>query len=132
MIRLILLILLMLSTMPAYGEWLQVSKDVETGQTVYVDPDSIRRNGDMAEMWTLYDYKTAQPTAGDAFLSSKVQNEYNCTQEMRRMVSVTEFAGNMGSGKVVHKGSSLFTTAKWIPARAGLGETLLKVACGKK
>ena len=69
----------MLSTVPVYGEWLQVSKDVETGQTVYVDPDTIRRNGDMVEMWALYDYKTAQPTAGDAFLSSKVQNEYNCT-----------------------------------------------------
>jgi hypothetical protein len=130
--RLILLTLLTLSTAPAYGEWVQVTENIEAGQTVYVDSDSIRREGDMAAMWALYDYKTAQSTAGDTFLSRKVQNEFNCAQEMRRMVSVKEFSGNMASGKVVHMGSSLFTTAKWVSARAGLAETLLKVACGKK
>jgi hypothetical protein len=83
-------------------------------------------------MWSLYDHKMAQSTAGDTFLSRKVQNEYDCVQEMRRMVSVTEFSGNMASGKVVHMTSSLFSTPKWIPARAGLGERLLKVACGQK
>jgi len=130
--RLLLVALLILSSVPAYGEWVEVSVNVEAGQTVYVDPDTIRRKGDMVEMWALYDNKTPQPAVGDAYLSRKVQSEYDCTQEMRRMLSVTEFSGNMGSGKVVHMNSSLFSTAKWVPARSGLGEALLKVACGKK
>jgi hypothetical protein len=130
--RLIFLTLLTLSTVPAYAEWVEVKANVQAGQTVYVDPDTIRRKGDLVEIWTLYDYKTAQLTVGDTFLSRKVKNEYNCAQEMRRMVSVTEFSGNMAHGKVVHMTTSLFSTAKWAPARAGLGETLLKVACGKK
>ena len=130
--RLLLLTLLTLSSVPAYGAWVEVSVNVETGQTVYVDPDTIRRTGDIAQMWALYDNKTPQTTVGDAYLSRKVQNEYDCAQEMRRMVSVTEFSGNMASGKVVHMNSSLFSTSRWMPAQSGLGGTLLKVACSKK
>jgi hypothetical protein len=130
--RLMILMLLALSAAPAYGEWVMVNTNVEAGQTVYFDPDTIHRKGNLVQMWALYDHKMAQSTAGDTFLSRKVQNEYDCVQEMRRMVSVTEFSGNMASGKVVHMTSSLFSTPKWIPARAGLGERLLKVACGQK
>ena len=130
--RLVLLTLLTLSSAPAYGEWVEVSVNVETGEKVYVDPDTIRRKGDIAEMWVLYDNKTAQPAVGHAYLSKKVQNEYNCAEAMKRMVSVKEFSGHMGSGEVVHMNSSLFSTATWMPTRIGLGETLLKVACGKK
>ena len=130
--RLVLLILLALSSAPAYGEWVEVSVNVETGEKVYVDPDTIRRKGDIVEMWALYDHKTAQSTVGAAYSSRKVQNEYDCAQEMKRMVNVTEYSGNMASGKVVHMNSPLFSTARWMPARAGVGEALLKIACGKK
>jgi len=130
--RLVLLILLALSSAPAYGEWVEVSVNVETGEKVYVDPDTIRRRGDIAEMWVLYDSKTAQPAVGHAYLSKTVQNEYHCAEAMKRMVSVKEFSGHMGSGEVLHMNSSLFSTARWMPTRIGLGETLLKVACGKK
>jgi len=130
--RLVLLILLALSSAPAYGEWVEVSVNVETGEKVYVDPDTIRRRGDIAEMWVLYDSKTAQPAVGHAYLSKTVQNEYHCAEAMKRMVSVKEFSGHMGSGEVLHMNSSLFSTARWMPTRVGLGETLLKVACGKK
>jgi hypothetical protein len=121
-----------MSSLPAYGAWVEVSVNAEAGQTIYVDPDSIHRKGEIAEMWALYDNKTAQSTAGKAYLSRKVQYEYHCTQEMRRMLSFTDFSHNMGNGNVVHVTSSLFSTANWIPARAGLGETLLKIACGAK
>jgi hypothetical protein len=129
--RLVLLTLLTLSSAPAYGEWVEVSVNVEAGETVYVDPDTIRRRGDIAEMSVLYDNKTAQPAVGHAYLSKKVQNEYNCKEAMKRMLSVTEFSGHMGSGNVVYMSSPLFSPATWMPTRIGLGETLSKVACGK-
>ena len=130
--RLVLLTLLTLSSAPAYGEWVEVSVNVETGEKVYVDPDTIRRKGDIAEMWVLYDNKTAQPAVGHAYYSKAVLNEYDCAEAMKRMVSVKEFSVHMGRGVVLHLSSSLFSTAKWIPTRIGLGETLLKLACGKK
>ena len=130
--RLVLFTLLTLSSAPAYAEWVEVSVNAEAGETVYVDPDTIRRRGDIAEMWVLYDNTTAQPAVGHAYLSKKVQNEYNCKEEMKRMVSVKEFSGHMGSGEILHMSSSLFSPATWMPTRLGLGETLLKVACGKE
>ena len=39
------------SSGPSYAEWLFVSGDDEAGMTVYVDPDTIRRNGDLVKMW---------------------------------------------------------------------------------
>ena len=121
-----------MSSLPAYGAWVEVSIDAEAGQTVYIDPESIRRRGDIAEMWALYDSQTAQPAVGKSYLSRKVQTEYDCTQNMKRMVSVTEYSGNMGSGNVVFMSSSLFTTARWMPAHSGPGQTLLQIACRKK
>lgn len=132
MTRLILSATLALSSLPAYGEWVEVTANVEAGQTVYIDPDSIRRNGDIAQMSALYDSKTKQSAVGSAYLSRKVKNEYDCVQEMRRMLGVIEYSGNMASGTVVHMTSPLSPPGKWVPARAGLGETLLKIACGKQ
>lgn len=132
MTRLIVITCLTFSSLPAYGAWQEVSVDAEAGQTVYVDPSSIRRKGDIAEMWALYDSQTAQPAVGKTYLSRKVQTEYHCSQAMRRMVSVIEYSGNMGSGDVVHMNSSFFSTANWMPAYSGIGHTLLKIACGEK
>ena len=132
MTRLILLTFLTFNTVPAYGEWVQVIQDVEAGQTVYFDPSTIQRERDIAKMWALYDSKTAQPAVGNAYLSRKVQTEYNCASDMKRMIRVIEYSGNMGSGDVVHMSSSYFSTANWTPAYSGIGHTLLKVACGEK
>jgi Surface-adhesin protein E len=130
--RVFLIALLVLNNGAAYAEWVEVDRDDRTGMTLYVDPDTIRRRADLVAMWALYDYKAAQHSAGDSYLSRKVQSEYNCTEEVRRMLEVTQFSGNMGSGKIVHMKSYLFSTeARWAPARSG-GETLLKVACGKR
>jgi hypothetical protein len=129
--HLFLIAFLALSSGPAYAEWVEVVRDDRIGMTLYVDPATIRRRGDVVEMEILYDYKTAQRAGGDSYLSRKVQNEYNCPQNVRRMLGVTEFSGNMASGKIVYNSSTLLT-AKCTPVRTSVAETLLKVACGKQ
>ena len=53
-----LVTLLFLSSVPAYAEWVAVEKDylLPGLQTVYVDPDSIRRDGNFVTMWQLIDF----------------------------------------------------------------------------
>ena len=60
--RLILITLLLLSSGPAYAEWVLVEKnnDLVEVMAVYADPDTIRRKGDLVTMWTLHDFKTMQ------------------------------------------------------------------------
>jgi hypothetical protein len=126
----LLIMLLVLSSEPVYAEWVLTSGDDEAGLAVYVDPDTIRRKGNLAKMWQLYDYKTVQTVAGDSLLSMKRFNEYDCTEERTRTLGYTWFSGNMGSGAVVY---STTEVQQWEPVvPRTINRTLWKVACSKK
>ena len=130
MTRLFLITLLLLSSGPVYAEWVLTSGNDDAGLTVYVDPDTIRRKGNLVKMWQLYDYKTVQTVAGDSLLSIKRYNEYDCTEERTRMLAYTWFSGNMGSGKVVY---STPDEQQWEPViPPSINRTLWNVACSKK
>lgn len=124
-----LIFLLLLSSGPAYAEWVQVGATDHGMMTVYADPDTIRRKGELVKMWSLYDFKTEQYVLGVPFLSSKAQIEYDCADERLRGLAGAEFSGNMGKGTVVYTNSS---EGKWIPVEPqGVVQALWKVACGK-
>ncbi|TKB93880.1 MAG: hypothetical protein E8D41_04805 [Nitrospira sp.] len=119
--------LLVLCSAPAYAEWVEVGITDEA--TVYVDPDTIRRKGDLVKMWYLHDFKTTQTVLKKSYLSSRSQDEYDCTEDRHRALASTSFSGNMGSGKVR---SSYSIKGKWEPVLPGtLTQTLWKVACDK-
>jgi hypothetical protein len=127
--RLLLFTLLVLSTGPAYAEWIPVSDGDEAGKTVYVDPATIRRNSNLVKMWQFYDYKTVQTVGGVRFLSAKEQWEFDCAEERSRVLALKEFSGNMGSGTVVFTNSQV---GNWIPVMPGsIGHTVWTVACRK-
>ena len=126
----LLVTFLVLSSEPVYAEWVLTSGDDTAGLAVYVDPGTIRRKGNLAKMWQLYDYKTVQTVAGDSLLSMKRFNEYDCTEERTRTLGYTWFSGNMGSGTVVY---STFEIQQWEPVVSRtINRTLWNVACSKK
>jgi Surface-adhesin protein E len=128
--RLLLIILLALRSGLAYAEWVEVGSKVGEGPTTYADPDTILNKGDLVKMWELYDSKTVQTQLGDSFLSFKIQSEYDCTEERRRMLVVTSFSGNMASGKMV---SNYSEELKWNSVVPGtVGQSLWKFACQQK
>jgi len=130
MTRLLLIILLFLSSAPAYAEWVKVSDSDEAGKTVYVDPATIRRNSNLVTMWQFYDYKTVQTVGGIRFLTAKEQWEFDCAEERSRVLALKEFSGNMGSGTVVYTNSQV---GKWQSVTpSSIGQLLWKFACGKK
>ena len=125
-----LITLLALGSGLANAEWVLASGNDETGLLVYIDSDSIRRNGNLAKMWQLYDYKTVQTVAGDSLLSMKRFNEYDCAEERTRTLGYTWFSGNMGSGKVVFSTSEV---QQWEPVGSRtINHTLWKAACDRK
>jgi hypothetical protein len=129
MIRLLLFTLLVLSSEPAYAEWMKIGDGDEAGKTVYVDPATIRRNSNLVKMWQFYDYKTVQTVGGIRFLSAKEQWEFDCAEERSRVLALKEFSGNMGSGTMVDTNSQV---GKWIPVMPGsIGHTVWTVACSK-
>ena len=52
MTRLLLIALLVLSSGPAYAEWVAIGS-TDDGMTAYADPDTIRRKEEMVKMWVL-------------------------------------------------------------------------------
>ena len=79
----LLLTLLLLSSGPAYAEWVRVGEtDTYTG---YIDPKTIRLRADFAKMWGLYDNKTAQSSSAvESYLSIKTLDEYDCMEKQTR------------------------------------------------
>ncbi|HSS29385.1 MAG TPA: surface-adhesin E family protein [Nitrospiraceae bacterium] len=114
-----------LSSGPAYAEWVFVSGDDEAGMTVYVDPDTIRRQGDFVKMWHLSNRKTTE-----GYGSIKTQREYDCAEARHRLLAASIFSGHMGQGKLLEDNVK---EGLWMPVAPGSsGHALWKVACGKK
>jgi len=131
MTRLLLTMLLVLSSAPVYAEWVSIGANNQRGMTVYTDPDTIRLKGDdVVTMWSLNDYKTIQTMGSTSYLSYKVQSEYDCAEERIRKLASTFFSGNMGSGAVVY---SISNEGTWLPVEPGsLGQSEWEVACDKE
>ena len=129
--RLILVLLLVLSSGPAYAEWVWISfTESDGGYSAYADPDTIRLKGELVKMWVLYDFKTVQLATGLAHLSDSTQLQANCADELLQRLAYTWWSGNMRNGKVIFSHSD---EGNWIPVEPGsVGHTLWKFACKKK
>jgi len=111
----------------AAAEWTEVDSDETT--TFYIDPTTIRRDGNLVKMWELVEYKTVRVRDTVKYLSSKSQSEYDCKDEQLRTLSLSLHSRNMAGGRTVYVTSDL---GKWRPVPPGGGiEVLWKIACGK-
>lgn len=127
---LLMLLLLLLSRESAMAEWMPIYEIHQLATTVSIDPDTIQRNGDLAELWVLYDSKITQTGRGGLLRSTKAQGEFNCESWKSRILAITDFSGNEASGKVVYSNSD---EQQWEPVKPGtLGLTLWKAACNKQ
>ena len=135
-----LITLLFLSTVPAYAEWVAVEKDylLPGLQTVYVDPDTIRREVNLVTLWQLIDFKTMQGNAGmgpfgfgpHRFLSTKTHKQFDCAGKRVRLLAFTEFSRRMGTGKAAN---GYVDKDNWLPVEPeSISYALWEVACGKE
>jgi len=129
-----LITLLLLSHGTASAEWVSVASKVEEGLTqyiLYVEPDTIRYNGDVVELSTLLDFKTTQTTPSPPHLSVRSRSEVDCAEKRIRVLALIAFSGNMGSGEVVY--SSPESEDQGISVEPGsVADSLWKVLCGKR
>ena len=132
--RRLLIILVLLISGPAYAQWVPVGGKVEEGltvYTVYVDPDTISRNGDVVKVWALMDFKTIQNEPGPPHLSVKSQREFDCTEERVWLLALTAFSGNMGNGNAVYRYSDAKDQGTPVEP-SSVAQSLWIVACNKQ
>ena len=126
--------LLLLSSGSAYGEWVVVEKPNRESvtQTVYVDPDTIRREGNLVTIWLLIDFDKGVGPLGHgprSFFSTKTSKQFDCANKRLRWMAYTEFSGHMGAGLAANKGVD---KDNWYPVETvSLDHALWEVACAK-
>lgn len=126
--EIILMMLLAGASSSAMADWVNVASNENTA--IYVDQASVGRTGGMAKMWHLTDYNNVHKDMGEAYLSTKDQNEYDCKEVKFRRRASSQHSKNMGGGKVVY--SDTFTS-RWKPVEPDSGiEILWKFACIKR
>lgn len=81
----------------AHAEWLKVFENIR-GTTSYIDTDSIQASGRYRKVSELQSYKKASP---EGMLSMKIKKEYDCKEELTRMITYTAYTGTMGSGEAM-------------------------------
>lgn len=92
----------------ANAEWIKVFENIR-GTTSYVDTDSIQASGQYRKVWELQNYKTP---ASNGMLSMKMRKEYDCKEEMTKLILFTAYKGIMGRGDVL---GTVNTPDEWQP-----------------
>lgn len=129
-----LITLLLLSGVPAHAEWLAVERDyLSPGlQTLYVEPDTVRREGNLVTMWQLVDFKWMQGSARGPtrFSSTKTHKQFDCVEKRVRLLAFTEFSLQMGTGI---QNDGYVDKESWLAIEpASINYALWELACGKE
>lgn len=69
------------------------------GITFYIEPKTIKKNGDIRKVWVLHDRTLKDP---DGNQSTKIYKEYHCAEEKVRLLQLDAYEGNMGSGRFIN------------------------------
>jgi hypothetical protein len=129
----VLITLLLLSAGPVYAEWIAMEDKYQTPRlrTLYFDPDTIRREGNLVTLEMLVDWKSMQGNRSpNRFYSTKNTKEFDCARTLVRSLASIDFDGRMGTGRPV--GGGAFTNEmSWVPVEPGsLNHGLWAIACG--
>ena len=129
----LLITLLVLSSEPVYAEWVAVEKDylMPGLQTVYIDPNTIHREGNLVTMWQLIDFTAMQgnPRGPTRFLSTMTHKQFDCAEQRVRLLASTEFSHPMGTGR---RAEELVNKDHWLSIDLeSISQALWEVACNK-
>ena len=122
-------VLLALACSSAAAEWTPVGGK-ERIFSAYADKTSIAKTGNSVRMLSLYDFLMADVSAdGHPHASTVALREYDCRLKQVRLLAYVDYAGNMGTGRVISPANAKGSD-RWDPVVPGaLDESFLAVAC---
>ena len=122
--RLFLLAVLAAISPHVSAEWMEVT-ETDTA-TFYIDPTTIRKDGEFRRVWQLQDMKGPR---GDGAWSQLVLYEYDCKLERDRLLASSFHSRGQGKGSILSSNNEL---GQWeyVPPRTA-ASIFLKVVCAK-
>lgn len=123
---LLLILLCMCTTLMA--KWTPISTDGDS--TIYVDRQTIKKQGNQVKIWALYDHKFIQRFSWNSYHSLKILYLFDCKTDYGSVLADHTYSGNMGAGAVTYSDVPYYPT--WFPiVPDSIVETLWKTACKK-
>ncbi len=119
-------VMLAMASASACADWVEIETNEEA--TVYANPASIRKVGDVVKMWVLYDLRKPDSLHGKNYWSMKSNDSYDCSTDRTQRLHTLFYAGNMGSGNVIP--TQYTGTRPWEPVvEDTLSDAVRKFAC---
>lgn len=128
MLRKLVTLMLLLSCATAQADWSRISY-FDQGD-FYIDRDTIKRDGDRREVWSMLDYRSPQmDSSGKIYRSTRSMLQFDCTHNMARAVHMAFFSGSKLRGNEISKMGSL---KEWtaVPPDTPIRE-ILKLVCAR-
>ncbi len=128
--KLLFVLMLAVVSSSAMAEWVEVAgsaKGTEKTEviTVYADPDTILKTGNMVKIWSLTDYKITEEES--CVTSARQKDEYDCKEKKHRILFIAFYSGHMGKGETVFIDNE---RGDWHQPLAGsVDEAILDFAC---
>lgn len=118
------LMLLLLTTGSAWAEWVKVDEAIEGDK--YIDPATIRKDGDIRRVWEILDLKKRNKY-GQSSIRTRV--EYDCKQERYNILSLTTHSKSMAQGSIIDNGNFV---PNWVDIPPGsVSSNLIKIICSR-
>jgi hypothetical protein len=106
----------------ATADWVAVGETPQA--TIYIDPETIRKDGDLRKVWGIQDMKERDE---DGERSRRFREEYDCSGSRKRFLSATTHTDPMAAGKVVN---TISEPSPWSEIKPGtFAEDALKLVC---
>jgi len=112
----------------AMAEWVRVSSNDKV--TTYADPGAARKRLNIVKIWTLFDFKAENTLSdGSQYYSIMRETEFNCRENLQRMLSYSIYSGRMGKGKILESGAE---PQELKPvSKANIAQEMKNFACSK-
>lgn len=107
-----------------FAKWEEIGRT--TGATLYVDPLTITRNGNFAEIYYLENRDVADKISGKDVKAIATYYQFNCVSEQFRTIEYSFYSGPMGSGYQLFKSDKV---SEW-KGVSGAFSFVRKIACG--
>lgn len=122
--------LLMAVCSSAMAEWVFIGTTEDQSSTIYGDPATRRRAGDVVKVWILTNYAKPRKSPNGFYTSAKIQKNVDCKEERMRNLALVAYKGAMGIGDI--DGSENTPNSDWSPVVPdSLGESISQWACAK-
>ena len=120
---------------PVEAGWVAIDRQYQSPglQTVYVDPDSVHREGALVTLSALIDWTWMQGNRSPTrFYSTRLTKQFDCVEKHVRTLATTDFYGHMGTGQAIG-GGGYTSESEWVGIKLGtINQGLWEVACGKR